>query len=317
MSSRMLQSFLCLVLLHLVFVIPALATEESSPELTLDQRSAVMHLETFQPLLTPDPVWANLEDDPFGNPEDEPEMYGVQPKSPRKAFFYSLLLPGAGQIYNGSTILKPILFLGLEAAGIYSYLNWHGNGGDLRDQYEAFADTSWFYDSYIDWFEAAHQVEYSGDSLDKFGDRSRYWDKDINQWVNNYSEHLDLEYPNDPNIGVPTKDHAYYENIGKYEQFLFGWMDTEYSTDTTKWDAESERRESYLVMRKEANDEFGKATNALILTIVNHLASAFDAALMARRYNREQDKLSNVSIKMRYVKYEGRPMPKLILSYRY
>ena len=297
-------SFLVLVLLALVPRGQAAELEHSGA--TLDQRMNALQLSTLQPVLEPQPVWANLQDDPFGNPKEEPEMYGFKPKSPRRAFFYSLFLPGAGQIYNGSSIIKPILFLGLEAAGIYSYINSHGNGVDRRNKYEAFANKHWYYDDYI----SSLEEQYPSAKSWLFGDTAIYY-KD-GAWGNEFSEHLDFWI--DQDSARPIKNRAYYENVGKYNQFKYGWDDHESYPDTA---VTSPNREDYLKQRKEANDEFSKASTILVLTIVNHLASAFDAALSARRYNNKQDKLANVGIKMRYVMNDGRPMPKVMLTYRY
>ncbi len=306
-------------LLILLLLVPSFggiqAAEDQVNVLTLEQRSTAIQLQTIQPLLDREALWASLDDeDPFGPPADEPEMYGTRRKSVRKAFFYSLLVPGAGQIYNGSTIIKPILFLGLEVAGIAGYLNYQSNGDDLRTEYEGYADEHWYYDKYIQWFDAAHDIQ-DGYDVYKDGDRAPYWNQE--QYTNEFSEHINLIYPTSPDTGVPVKDHAYYENVGKYDQFQYGWEDTYYTDNILERDSLSAYREVYLDMRKSANDEFNKASTILTLTIVNHLMSAFDAALMARRYNNQQEQLSQVSVKMRYVMYEGRPMPKVMLSYRY
>jgi len=322
MFSKTLASTLCLALILLLFfTLPASAIEDETLDLTLDQRAAALHLQSMQPLLEPDPVWADVDEDPFGDPEEEPEMYGLKMKSSRRAFIYSLLLPGAGQVYNGSTILKPILFLGLEAAGLYAYINFHGQGVDKRDEYEAFADQHWFYDGYFDEDSVFHggyiqSLEDLYPSADwRYGDRAKWWDASLGDSVNTFSEHLDVWIDEVADSARPYKNHAYYENIGKYDQFQYGWDDTDY--DPQVLDSISANRGVYLDMRDVANKKFSKAKTAMVLTIVNHLVSAFDAALSARRHNRQQDRLSNVSFKMRYVLYEGNPMPKLTMTYRY
>jgi len=310
MLGRMHKATLCTALLLLLSVAPPVnAVADTAPELTLDQRSSAIHLRSMQPLLEREPLWANIDQDPFGSPEEEPEMYGFEPKSSRKAFIYSLLIPGAGQVYTKSTIIKPILFLGLEAAGIFAYVRFHGKGVDRRDEYEAFADEHWFYDDYIQSLEDEYP------SADwRYGDEAKWWDPGQGDSVNLFSEHLDVWIDEEADSARPYKNHTYYENIGKYYQFQYGWEDCEYpNPDSLVFPL----RDKYLGMRKAANDEFGKASTAIILTIVNHLASAFDAALSARRYNRQQDQLSSVSVKMRYVMYEGKPVPRLTMTYRY
>ena len=295
--------------LPLVLTAGLQAVELQEPQTTLDQRSSALQLSTLQPLVEPQPVWANLQDDPFGDPREDPEMYGFKPRSPRRAFFYSLLVPGAGQVYNRSMILKPILFLGLEAAGIFAYANSHKNGIDRRHEYEDHANKYWFYDGYIESLEAQHP---SGEW--RYGDTAVYWVDTLTDWKNLFSEHLEVVIDQGVDSARAVRNLAYYENIGKYDQFKYGWDDHEPYPDTART---TPRRETYLGMRKKANDEFSKASTFLVLTIVNHLVSAFDAALSARRYNNQQDRLANVGVKMRYVLYDGRPMPKVMLTYRY
>ena len=68
-------------------------------------------------------------------------------KSPGKAFLYSLLVPGLGQLYYGSR-MKPVAFVALEAFGWSQALKFHSNGADLTDAYEAFAGEHWIHDRY-------------------------------------------------------------------------------------------------------------------------------------------------------------------------
>ena len=63
-------------------------------------------------------------------------------KSPGKAFFYSLAVPGLGQYYYGSKV-KPVLFLSAEVASWIFYFKWHGQGDDLTDEYEEFNGLHW------------------------------------------------------------------------------------------------------------------------------------------------------------------------------
>jgi hypothetical protein len=48
----------------------------------------------------------------------------------------------------------------------------------------------------------------------------------------------------------------------------------------------SPHRQTYLDMRRQANDYFTNATTFAMVSIANHLVSAFEAAIGARRYNR-------------------------------
>ncbi len=307
------------VCVFLSAALPVFATSEENPELTLDQRLAAIQLLKMQPLLDAEneTMWATVYEDPFGGFD---KMQVGKAKSTRKAFLMSLLLPGAGQIYTKSNILKPIIFLGIEAAGIAGYLNFHGKGEDQRDLYQAYADEHWFYDGhyesetfhdgYIQWLDSDYpSAEW------RYGDTAKWFDASQNQWVNTFSEHLGGVIDPVTDSLRPTRDHAYYENIGKYPQFQYGWRGTDFSDDNK--DTTSEYKDAYLVMRKDANEEFNKATTMLIMTMANHLVSAFDAALSARRHNRKQDALAEIEFKMRYEMKYGQPTPKFTMSIRY
>ncbi len=276
-------------------------------EYTLDQLSANQHLKVTAHLTSDEPVWAQVYNDPFGNPEENPEMYEVHTKSTRRAFLYSLIIPGTGQLYAKSTFIKPLLFLGIEAAGLYLYADYHGNGADIRDRYQAFADTTWSYDQYIE--------SLAGDypSADwQYGDTAKWFDLDEGKFVNLFSEHLDVEIDPVVDSAFPIRNHAYYENIGKYDQFQWGWIDHAYPDGDS-----SIYRQKYLTMRKESNDEFSKATTMLFVTMANHVVSAFDAALAVKRYNQQQEQYAEVSFKMRYVKRYNELIPKFTMTVTY
>ncbi len=315
----------------LLMVVSVQATPDERVALTLDQRSSNLHLQKMQPLLGPQFAWTDVYEDPFGGFE---ELDVGEQKSTRRAFLYSLLIPGAGQIYTKSNIIKPILFLGIEVAGIMGYLNFHGKGEDRRDVYQAYADEHWFYDGrYVMKYDdgaitdSAYHGGYLGSLEDQypsgewcFGDTAKWYDSGDNKWKNTFAEHLNVVVNVEDSSSVAVKDHAYYENIGKYPQFQFGWDDFPYPQPDSlvnNKDYRSPHRNTYVKLRKDANDEFSKATKMLFLTMANHLVSAFDAALSARRFNRKHEQLTEVSIKMRYVMHYGKPMPKLTMTLRY
>jgi hypothetical protein len=108
--------------------------------------------------------------------------------------------------------------------------------------------------------------------------------------------------------------------IGKYDQFRAGWED--YWLDPYKYDSvnfyTSPQRETYLGMRKDANDFYNNANRFLIFSVLNHLVSAFDAALAARRYNRGQTSDAWLSVKTEMKKYSATEnLPIIKLTYRF
>lgn len=214
------------------------------------------------------------------------DLFATSYRSPGRSFLYSLVLPGAGQYYTGSKT-KAALFLGVEVASWVGYSVFHSDGKKRERDYESFADQYWSPQQYYNWL-----IETKGISDDN------------DKWRGDsiFTHHL-----------PDRKTQQYYEMIGKYEQFHFGWLDTDYR----RGDSTSSFRDQYLTDRAKANDAFNRAKVSVIVSLANRVLSAFDAALSARRYNRKQDSFSELSLKARMAKYEGERIPKLELTYRF
>jgi len=212
---------------------------------------------------------------------DDEGIFEYDYKSPKRAFVYSLLIPGLGQRYSESHALKTLAFIGVEVGLWMGYFNRHNKGDIATDDYEHFADDHWFVGLVTD---------------DSASGTYRGWlnwkDSTEDDFTHTISE---------------TKDQQYYEMIGKYEQFRGGWDD--YWDDPLKYDSvdfyTSPNRETYLTMRKDANDYYDMANRFLIFTMVNHLVSAFDAALSAKRYNKKKAAESWLSVKTEMRKYSA------------
>ncbi|MBD3169848.1 MAG: hypothetical protein GF307_10225 [candidate division Zixibacteria bacterium] len=208
----------------------------------------------------------------------EGDIYEYKKKSTTRAFFYSLVIPGAGQFYAGSKI-KPYIFFGLDVGLWTATILYNKKGKDTEDEFRDYADQHYIRNYYDDWWNHVIQTDP--------GDTSRY------------SHRLPQE-----------KDHEYYENIGKYDQFRWGWDDylPEWA-DVGKWNspqADSSKyfitphRDEYLQIRKDANDYFDRSTTFLVIAMANHVVSAFDAAFTAKRYNNKlmSGLLSDLKIRM-------------------
>ncbi len=218
-------------------------------------------------------------------------------KSPKKAFVYSLLVPGLGQRYAESHALKTLAFIGIEVGLWMGYFNRNNKGDITTDDFEKFADAHWFEgDTSID-------TTYRG-------------------WMNDYPGEVDED--DFTHHLSERKDQEYYEMIGKYDQFRAGWDDYGYWSndflgDTIPGQSDvSANRETYLNKRKEANDYYDMANKFLIFAMVNHLVAAFDAALSAKRFNKTKAAESWLSIKTEMKKYSAtEKIPIVKLTYRF
>jgi len=191
------------------------------------------------------------------------DIYEFNTKSPLKAFCFSLIVPGAGQFYNESKI-KAGSFLAADVALISGYLLYHNKGTNQESDYKAYADIHYLASVFRDW-----------------------WATKDSSYQNKFSHRLYFDEQ-----GAPIKTHEYYENIGKYDQFQVGWDDIGTNIEppapgqTGGTAYISPHRGAYLEMRKKANDYFAKATTLGMIAMGNHLVSAFEAAIGAKKYNR-------------------------------
>jgi hypothetical protein len=277
--------------LTLTFVLTwaALAVAQDGIDSTsIGSRLLKQELETYRQLQQ----YSNLDFaansfDDFPLPSD---IFDFSYRSPGRAFFYSLLIPGGGQVYTGSKT-KAAIFLGVEAALWVGYFTFHSDGKSKEDEYINYAEQNWSAEQYTNWL-----IEEKG----IVDDDSTWYDS--NGQPQTFSHHL-----------PDTKNQQYYEMIGKYEQFLYGWQDTDYRSG----DILSDLRGQYLTMRDESNDAFGKAKAAAIFSIANHLLSAFEAALAAKKFNRQQDTFSELKLKAHFARHFNERIPQVSLIYKF
>jgi hypothetical protein len=215
------------------------------------------------------PVLA-LNDRPDSNSTTSPAVVQtVRVKSPKKAFFLSAAIPGAGQYYNGS-LVKAAGFLALEAASWAAYISYNNKGNDIDKEFHAYADQHWSENHYWDWI--AQQSQKDRNDLAA-----------LREW-----EHASFSHGLHVN-----KDQQYYEMIGKYYQFNWGWDDFRLNHSITLTDEEmvddkmiSANRLYYEGRRHDSNAALKMATTATTVVILNHLFGAAEAAWDASRQNK-------------------------------
>ena len=214
------------------------------------------------------------------------DVYAFKGKSLKKAFVFSLIIPGSGEFYANSKI-KAALFFGLDVTLWGLYFNYHSKGKDKEKEYIVYADSHWDKYKYTTWLEINYGIS---------SDTSRYYDTQNNEW-----KYLSHHLPD-------GKTQQYYEMIGKYEQFGGGWDDFDEGADY------SGHRASYVDMRHVSNDWLGKAKNMASISIANHILSAFDAAISVRKYNKRGERFSQIELKMRLTERNREVIPKFTAS---
>ncbi len=94
------------------------------------------------------------------------------------------------------------------------------------------------------------------------------------------------------------RDRDFYENIGKYNQFVGGWddideywVDAKSVGDSTEWLIMTVNRDSYLDLREEHNRYLQLAAYSVSAIMFNHIISAVDAVWETRRRSTRPDKV--------------------------
>lgn len=212
----------------------------------------------------------------------------ISSKSPLKAFVYSAVLPGAGQYYVGSK-WKAALFLGLEAMAWTGHAVYHNKGEERTGEFEDFANAHWSEPRYDDFLESN-------------------WGVRDDELISSFTHHL-----------PKTKTQQYYEMIGKYDQFVFGWDDVDLPPDSQNMPlANSANRLSYMDMRLDANTAYDRATASLVVVMANHLISGIEAALSAKRHNNKVEQFGNrLTVRAVTARLDNNYFPMVTMTYSF
>ena len=261
----------------------------------------------FQDSLNSDNVNQNLTDDTL-------TVYPARP------MLYSLILPGLGQWHNKSPLWKIGLFSGVEAVSILSGMQWIKKADDIRVNYELFADDNWDLETWVYntlstpignyadvHINGTHKLtlKLSGSLAEQFGTFVTSDSLEDNaHWV--YSGEVTV-----------LRDRDFYENIGKYDQFVGGWTDCYDQSSNQQWfevykdvgDSvetiiTTPSKEDYVSKRAESNDYLNMAKFAISAMMFNHVVSAMDAVWSTQNRNRpKKSKEVKTDVGLLYDKY--------------
>lgn len=174
-------------------------------------------------------------------------------KSPKKAFVMSLVVPGLGEYYSGAKF-RATGFFGAEALTWLAWSGWRSKGADLRTEFRQFADANWNEARYRAW--QAHNAS--------LPTSERYIETET----------------------LPSKAEdiqQYYEMVGKYAQFIYGWSDvSNIPLGADNQSITSAIGKEYETMRNESNKYLKRASVVIGLTVVNHIVSAIHASAYMR-----------------------------------
>jgi hypothetical protein len=211
----------------------------------------------------------------FGTQRSEPKVSDGQ-RGPLVPMLMSMVVPGAGELYLGYK--RGLLLIAADAAAWYGVAHNADIGREKRDEYYAFADVHWSEGK----LEAAYDPDYDPNHPEYsgiIGIGTRYFG------VNGYE---------DLPLWVSARDdrREYYENLGKWDQFVFGWDDFQDPRAFLQLDPEdfdianlrdprtSANREIYRQMRQDSNDAFARRDRFLYLNLGLRVISVLQVAYL-------------------------------------
>ncbi|NQT96730.1 MAG: hypothetical protein HQ562_03210 [Candidatus Marinimicrobia bacterium] len=225
---------------------------------------------------------------------------------PARPMLMSLIVPGLGQVYNKSPWWKTAIFAGVEVAGIVGWWSFTNKAEDKRLEYEEFADLHWDLER---WYSNSQLI---------FGDdwesvirgthhltliiNDQYWSSDTIVYLQSVYNFNEIDW---------AHDRDYYENIGKYNQFVGGWDDpfddpddsegNWYTVEKDVGDSTENiimtvNKDKYLDMRLENNDLLKIAGYAVTAVMFNHVISAIEAVYSSQSQARKRNTDTSVGL---------------------
>ena len=221
---------------------------------------------------------------------------------PGRAMMMSLVVPGSGQFYVGNKV-KAAAFLGID---LIALLTWNKNAMEGEERTLAYQDTADLHWDFMRWLTTASYYQppiWEGIEIGTDGSHQLEFFVDMDddnrpEVFGNTKDHGDrlyqlISHPDSSAHVYVKKNHEYYENIGKYNQFFSGWDDADpYNADIVERKsgtliAKSPHRSRYLNMRDDANRFKQIASYAISAVMFNHVVSAVDAIFSTAQWNRD------------------------------
>ncbi len=248
-------------------------------------------------------------------------------KSAAKAMALSALFPGTGQFYISKKNLTAYIFPIIEISLWYTFFSFDKKGNDVTTDYKKFAN---------DYYSRQRQHEAETHLIDYLA---------IYPGNIYTTEHFRLEDKN---------TQHFYEDIGKYNKYIFGWEDWYYTyfrepssnelrvqwiisgentgnpADVT-WignkrisdgqvvttDKGSSHRDEYVKMRQEAEDHYANRRTMNFLILMNHAISMIDANRVTKKYNREYIKTTSLQPQLKTALVNNNITPVLGLNFNF
>lgn len=219
------------------------------------------------------------------------------------AILASAILPGMGELYcytasrDRGTLARVPVFVALDAFLWYGYFHNHSKGKDIKQDYMDYADEHWDLGRFLRDHPCCSHVG-GCDSWQDFNETC--------QGEPNYFFYTPRELDSE----------EFYENIGKYNAFVFGWDDADpwdYDPEAAPYRYWTDHRTYYWSLRKDSDKYLLRADEYLMGLVVDRIVSMLDAGWLAYRISKGHDPDKGWSL--RFKAYDEAPT--LIISRRF
>ena len=202
----------------------------------------------------------------------------------------SLIFPGWGQLQNNDPIWKPLAFIAFEVAGLTFMTKYNKRADDIRKDFESFADKHWTLERWYNNTKLIFPQKWKNILVG-----THKLELMINGDYFKTDQLVDLKEKYSWNDILVIRDRDFYENIGKYDQFVGGWDDPfDNPFDAAgmwytikKGNVESiiltKQKDYYRGLRDDSNILKLRAKNAVYTVMLNHLISGLEAGLKSKR----------------------------------
>lgn len=192
------------------------------------------------------------------------------------AIISSAILPGTGELIlytsskNIGTLVRAPIFVTLDVLFWYGYHHNHSKGKDIKQEYMDFADEHWSENRFLVQHPCCEDVG-----------GCPYWQYynylGAVGWCSAETQDFFLYTPKE------ADEEEYYENIGKYNAFVYGWDD--WAGQPDKW---TPNRTYYWDLRGESDKYLLRGDQCIMLLIINRVVSVVDTAWLAHKLRRTE-----------------------------
>ena len=161
--------------------------------------------------------------------EDELFKTDYEKKSAKKAMILSAIFPGAGEFYADRTAITTYIFPVLEIGLWAGFFYYNAEGKSIEDDYKKYATKE-----KIGEYENEMHIEVENNTTGEI-----FYEKDIEPGDPIYRYERWRQYMSQENLKYhsnntfydnhfrldETNTQHFYEDIGKYDKYIFGWAD--------------------------------------------------------------------------------------------